>query len=192
MSYLLEQPLAVVIVGVIAALGAGIAWTSTGRKEWLVGLGAVVVLTIGGLILEQVVVTDREAIESTLTEIARDVESNNIRALVRHIATGATVIQQAAEAEMPKYRFEECRVTKVHNIDIDATQEPRSALVEFNVIATGSFSDGGFELTGQQVYRWVQLHMVREKDGRWRVQSYKHDDPQHFMYNRDSDDDNNR
>ena len=154
-------------------------------------LGAIVVFTIVGLVIEQAILTDREAIEATLTEIARDVESNNIRALVRHIATGATEVQQAAEAEMPKYRFEECRVTKVHNIDIDATQEPRSAIVEFNVIATGSFSEGGFELTGQQVYRWVQLHMVREKDGRWKVQSYKHDDPQHFLYNRDPNHANN-
>lgn len=188
MNLLLEQPLAVVILGVVLGLGAGLAWTSTGRKEWLFGLAAIALLTIGGLILEQVIVTDREAIEATLTEIARDVESNNIRALVGHIATGATEVQQEAEREMPNYRFEECRVTKVHNIDIDSTQEPHSAIVEFNVVATGSFSEGGFELTGQQVYRWVQLHMVREKDGRWKVQSYKHDDPQHFLYNRDSDD----
>lgn len=190
MNLLLEQPLAVVILGVVLGLGAGLAWTSTGRKEWLFGVAAIAVLTIGGLILEQFIVTDREAIEATLSEIARDVESNNIRALVRHIATGATAVQHEAEREMPNYRFEECRVTKVHNIDIDSIQEPRSAIVEFNVIATGSFSEGGFELTGQQVYRWVQLHMVREKDGRWKVQSYKHDDPQHFLYNRDSDDAN--
>jgi hypothetical protein len=187
MNYVLEQPLAVVILGVVLALATGLVWTSTGRKEWLFGLAAIVVLTIGGLILEQVVVTDREAIEATLTEIARDVESNNIRALTRHIATGATQVQREAEREMPKHRFEECRVTKVHSIDIDATQEPRSAVVEFNVTAKGSFSEGGFELSGQQIFRWVELHMVREKDGRWTVQSYKHDDPQHFMYHRDTD-----
>ena len=39
MTLLLEQPLAVVIVGVVLGLGTGIAWTSTGRKEWLLRLG---------------------------------------------------------------------------------------------------------------------------------------------------------
>ena len=188
MNLLLEQPLAVVIGGVILGLVAGIAWSSSGRKEWLIGLGLVVVLTIVGLIVEQLVVTDREAIETTLAQIARDVESNNLRAVLSHVSSNNPDLQHKAEAEMPDYRFDECRVTKVHDIDVDASQEPRSAVVEFNVIASGSFSEGGVELTGQQVLRWVQLHMVREKDGQWRVQDYKHDDPQTFMQRRDSDD----
>jgi hypothetical protein len=188
MNLLLEQPLAVVIAGVILGLIGGIAWSSTGRKEWLVGLGLVVVLTIVGMIVEQLVVTDREAIERTLGEIARDVQSNNVRTVLRHIATGASDVQREAETELPRYRFDECRVTKVHNVDIDASAEPRSAIVEFNVIATGSFSEGGVELTGQQVLRWVRLHMVREKDSQWRVQDYEHDDPQRFMQRRSDED----
>ena len=61
MIWLLEQPLAVVILGVVLGLAVGLAWTSTGRKEWLFGLAAIVVFTIVGLIVEQLVVTDREA-----------------------------------------------------------------------------------------------------------------------------------
>jgi hypothetical protein len=111
MTLLLEQPLAVVIVGVVVALGTGIAWTSTGRKEWLIALGAIVALTIMGLVVEQLVVTDREAIEATLREIARDVESNNLPALLKHVSAGNTELTQKATAEMPNY-LRRCRVTR--------------------------------------------------------------------------------
>lgn len=188
MNWLLEQPLAVVILGVVLGLGLGVGWTSTGRKEWLFGLAAVIVLTIAGLIIEQAIVTDREAVEATLIELARDVQSNNHQAVLRHIAADATEVQREAAAELPNYRFDECRITKVHGIDVDASLEPRSAVVEFNVVANGSFREGGFELSGQQVYRWVQLHLVREPDGQWRIQRYQHRDPQEFLYDRDSRD----
>ena len=177
MSYLLEQPLAVVIVGVIAALGTGIAWTSTGRKEWLIGLGAIVLLTIAGLVVEQLVVTDREAIELTLREIARDVESNNLPAVLKHVSSGNPELTRQASAELPNYRFDECRITKVNEMDIDSSAEPRSALVEFNVVASGSFQQGGMELSDQGIPRRILLQMVREKDGQWRVQGYAHGSP---------------
>ncbi|HEX5106668.1 MAG TPA: hypothetical protein VFV87_22765 [Pirellulaceae bacterium] len=176
MNLLFEQPLVVVVLGIVLGLAAGTAWTSTGRKEWLIALAAIVVLTIAGLVIERGIVTDREAIEATLAQIARELQRNDQQAVLKHIATGATRIRQEAEAELPNYRFDECRVTKVHNVDIDDSAEPRSAIVEFNVMATGSFSHGGFEVSEQNVYRWIQLQMVREKDGQWRVQRYEHDD----------------
>ena len=52
----------------------------------------------------------------------------------------------------------------------------------------GTFSQGGFELSEPHVPRWVRLHMVREKDGRWKVQDYEHAPPQQFMYSQKLDD----
>ena len=39
-----------------------------------------------------------------------------------------------------------------------------------------SFSDSN-------IPRWVKLHLVREKDGRWTVQEYEHDTPQRGFMN---------
>jgi hypothetical protein len=177
MNWILEQPVAVVILGIILGLGTGIAWTSTGRKEWLIGLAAIIAFTIVGLVVERLVVTDREAIEATLQEIARDVQSNNLQAVLRHVSTGNSELIRQASAEMPNYRFDECRVTKVQEIDIDSSAEPRSALVEFNVVASGSFRQGGVELSDQGIPRRILLQMVREKDGQWKVQRYAHGSP---------------
>jgi low affinity Fe/Cu permease len=177
----LEQPLVIVLIGIAVGVVVGGLWTASGRQELLYALGAVVALTSVWLIVERLVVTDREAIAATLAEIARDVESNDLNRLVTHIAKRNPSLVQRAKAEMPSYDFTECRVTKIHLTDIDASAEPRSAIVEFNVIASGTFRRESVEVS-DTVPRWVQLQMVREEDGQWRVLDYQHAEPQTFLF----------
>jgi uncharacterized transporter YbjL len=180
MTWLFEQPLAIVALGVALLVAVGVAWSATGRKELLYGLGVVLALLVAALVVEQLVVTDREAIRATLQQIARDVQSNNHRALRRHIHSAAAELRQKADAELPRYRFTECRVTRIHRLDVNGQAQPRQAVVEFNVIASGSFRVDSFEFD-DTIPRWVRLHLVREPDGRWTVTDYEHDDPQRFM-----------
>ena len=178
MDWLFEQPLIIVVLGMLLILALGAAWSASGRKELLWGLGAALALLIAGLITERMVVTDREAIDATLEQIARDVKGNNRRALMRHIYSGAPKLKQKAEAELPNYEFTECRITRIFSRDIDRLAEPRSAIVEFNIVAGGNFTYEGISFSDSNIPRWVKLHLVREKDGRWTVQEYIHDDPQ--------------
>ena len=178
--WLFDHPLTIILIGVVLGVFVGGAWTATGRKELLYALGAVVALTVAWLVVERMVVTDREAVHAKLREIARDVQANNMQKVLGHIAKGSPSLVQRAQAEMPNYKFTECRVTKIHKTDIDSASEPRSALVEFNVVVTGSFSEGGFEASGRYP-RWVQLQLIREADGQWRVQNYDHAPPQQFL-----------
>jgi hypothetical protein len=179
--WLLEQPLYIVVIGIVVGILVGGAWYASGRKEFLYALGAVVVFTVAALVVERLVVTDAESIRSTLNEIARDVQSNDHQRLVAHISNANPSLVQRAEAEMPNYKFTECRVTKIHDTDVDASSEPRSAKVQFNVLVSGTFRQGGMEASGTHG-RWVELHMVKEQDGRWRVQDYDHRPPQQFLF----------
>jgi len=178
--WLFDSPIYIVLIGIVLGVFVGVGWTASGRKELLFALGAVVALTVIMLIVERVVITDREAIQATLAEIARDVQANDLQRVVGHIAKGHTSLVQKAQNEMPNYEFTECRVTKIHKTDIDASAEPRSAIVEFNVYVDGKFGRGGFEMTGPAV-RWIQLQMIREEDGKWRVVDYKHHAPPEFL-----------
>ena len=180
MSWLYEQPLIIVILGVALVFVLGALWSASGRKELLYALGAAVVLLITGLVVERWTVTDREAIRGTLHRIAEDVKSNNRRAVTSHLHSTAPELKQKAEAELPKYKFDECRVTRIHLIDVDDQAEPRSALVEFNVIAAGTFKVESLEVT-DTVPRWVKLHMLREPDGQWKVVDYEHDSPERMI-----------
>jgi low affinity Fe/Cu permease len=183
MSWLYEQPLIIVFVGVAVILALGAAWSASGRKELLFAAAASLVLLIAALVVERLVVTDSEAIRATLAEIARDVKNNDRVALKQHIHPSAASLRQKADAELPNYQLTECRVTKIHLIDVDDLAEPRSAVAEFNIIASGTFKYEGF--TGDGTYpRWVRLQMLRDKDNRWKVVDYEHDDPQRMIMNR--------
>lgn len=186
MNWLFEQPLIIVVLGVALIFGLGAAWSATGRKELLYAVACALVLLIAGLVTERMVITDREAIRATLTTIARDVKNNDRRAVVSHIHQSAPELKQKAEGELPNYKFSECRVTRVHLIDVDNQAEPRSAIVEFNVMASGTFRYEGMELT-DTVPRWVKLHMLRDNAGRWTVVHYEHDNPQRMIMNSPDD-----
>jgi hypothetical protein len=183
MNWLFEQPLVIVVLGVLLILGLGAAWSASGRKELLVALGVALALLIGGLVTERLVVTDSESIRATLLQIARDVQSNDRRAVARHVYSGAPELKKKADAELPNYEFTECRVTKIYNIDVDRLAEPRSAIVEFNVVASGTFKYQGDHYSDSGIPRWVKLHLVREKDGSWTIQEYEHAEPTRGMFN---------
>jgi hypothetical protein len=182
-SWLFENQILIAAIGIVVMLALGMAWSATGRKEWLYGMGVAFVLMVVGLIVEHVVVTDREAIRATLVRIAHDVQRNDRAAVLRHIYSGKPELKRKAEGELPNYQFTECRITRIHQIDIDEKGEPRSATVEFNVIASGTFRQAGFEVT-DTVPRWVRLTMKREADGRWTVADYEHDSPERMIMNR--------
>jgi hypothetical protein len=175
--WLFDTPIYIVLIAIVLGVLVGVAWTASGRKELLYALGAIVLLTVVMLIVERAVVTDREAIRTKLAEIARDVQANDMQRVLGHIAKSNPSLIPQVQNEMPNYDFTECRVTKIHKTDIDASAEPRSAIVEFNVRFDGKFGRGGFEMRGPGV-RWIRLQMVREEDGQWRVLNYEHDVPQ--------------
>jgi hypothetical protein len=183
MNWLFEQPLIIVVLGMLLILALGAAWSASGRQELLYALGVAFILLIAGLVTERLVVTDSEAIRATLLQIARDVQSNNRRAVARHVYSGAPALKQKADAELPNYEFTECRVTQVHTIDVDRLAEPRSAIVEFNVVASGTFKYMGDRFSDTGIPRWVKLHLVREKDGRWTIQEYEHAEPTRGLLN---------
>jgi hypothetical protein len=181
MLWLYEQPLVIVALGVALILALGAAWSASGRKELLIASGLAFVLLVAGLIVEKVVVTDREAVRATVLRIARDVQNNNRQAVLSHIYSGSPQLKRQAEGELPKYHFTELRITRIHLIDVDRQAEPRSAIIEFNVIGSGS-ERGGVEI--EHIAQWVKLHMLREKDGRWTVADYEHDSPERMIVNR--------
>jgi hypothetical protein len=182
MSWLYEQQLVIVALGVTLILALGAAWSASGRKELLYAIGAAFILLVAGLIVEKVVVTDREAIRATVLQIARDVQNNDRRAVLAHVHSGAQQLRRQAEAELPKYEFKELRITRINLIDVDKQAEPRSAIVEFNVI--GSASERGGVVALDHVAQWVKLQMLREKDGRWTVAEFEHDSPERMIVNR--------
>jgi hypothetical protein len=180
MTWLYERSDIIIVIGVVLMLGLGIGWTNTGRKELAIAAGFVLLLVVACVVIAQLVVTDSESLRQTLDEIAHDAETNDHRALLRHLSENAPELKQRAEKEMPNYRFTDCHVSKVHSTTIDSKSKPKTASVEFNVVFSGNFRYEGFQ-GDYNGARWIKLEFVQDKDGRWKVENYEHDDPQRMI-----------
>ena len=55
MTWIFDQPLYIVILGIVLGVFVGAVWTTTGRKEALFALAGVVVLTLLMLVVERLV-----------------------------------------------------------------------------------------------------------------------------------------
>jgi hypothetical protein len=151
-------------------------WTATARREPLIAAGVAIALLPLFWMVERLVVTDRETIEATLHQIAADVKSNNRAAVLGHIDAGATRLRAQAEGEIANYHFTECKINKLHFVEVKSGSQPRSAVAEFNVYVSGSFQVGNESFTGD-FFRRIHLDLLQDPRGQWRVVNYNHSNP---------------
>ncbi len=177
MTWVLEQPVYIMILGGLTLLFLGYAWTQTGSRVLLHATLAAAAITAGLLILERLVETTPEQIERTLHEIADDVLSNDLDRILSHVYSGAPAIYQRAENEFPHYKFSRVDIKRNVEVQLDQSAAPPAADVTFNVVVDVEVLATGFS---QPVARFVRLKMVLE-DGQWRVADYAHDDFQSSM-----------
>ncbi len=185
MNWLFDRPVYVAVLGLVFCVPIGIAWVMSGRKEVLYALAAAFGIFVGLLIMERMVISDREAIEATVLQITRDVEANNHQAVRQHIYSGSPQLQQKVQGELPNYVFTECRITSQPEIEVNAKDQPRSARVTFLAAAAGDFKYQGMSGSATKeapIRRRIILHMRREPDGRWTVEDYAHEDFQKEFY----------
>jgi hypothetical protein len=177
MSMFYDQPVWIVVFGIISVAILAVIWAQTGRNGWLYAAGGVFALTLALLGLERYLVSDTEALRATVRQIAADVAKNNPQLVYPHLHSAATGLRQKADAEIPNYEFTECTVTRVYVLEVDETKSPLEGRVEFMVRVSGSFSYQGAGANGTFL-RYVTLFFGKEADGKWRIKDYQHRDPQ--------------
>lgn len=182
MTSLFEDSLLYVVLGTITAVVLGFAWLQTGRKQLAYALAIIVFLTLAVVIVERVVVTDREAVSAVLRAAARDIERNDLRGLLQHLHSQAPQIRAQAEAEFPKYRFESVSIKPNLEITFDGPKDPNEAVAKFNVMVIGSHRDDTIE--HWRAPRYVIVTFRKER-GEWRVFAYEHHNPQQGMLKRE-------
>ena len=177
MTLLLENPMPAMIVGGLTAAILGGGWLQTGRKWLLYLMIAVMLLTVGAVIMERTVVTDREQITTTLHQIAALIERNEIDAAVDYAYSGAPEVRSAAQAELVRYEFSDVDIKRNLEIQVYPDEKPPRAVAEFNVTVQLSTRGGQFQITDRRIPRYVEVTFYREENGAWRVGAYAHDEP---------------
>jgi Tfp pilus assembly protein PilE len=187
MNWLLENPVPAIIVGGLTAAMLGGGWLQTGAK-WLLYLAiTAVILTILAVIMERVVVTDREQVTETLFEIAALVERNQVDEALKYASPKSPRVRAQAASELPLYEFSDVDIKRNLEIELLPDANPPTAIAEFNVSVTLSIRNSAF--TNRRIPRFVEVTFYKEEDGQWRVGAYQHFEPTRgFRTEKESDD----
>jgi hypothetical protein len=172
------NPFLLVFIGTILALAAFFIWLQSGRKEALYAAATILGVFLILVIVERMMISDREAIEATLQQVARDLETNQRDAVYAVIHPSKPELLAQAKAELPGYTFTECRITKFQRMEIASQSTPKTAVVGFNVIVQGNFKHGADYFSGMTIARYVTLYLEQDTDGKWKVVDYTHEEPQ--------------
>ena len=174
MSWLLESPTTVLVLGGITALVFGAIWLQSGRKIELYIMLAIVTGVGGVLVAGKLWKSERQQVKTTLYQIARDVERNDVDAVLAHLHPSMSAVRQRAAAEMPMYKFEEVQIK--HNLEIELfpDESPPRAVTSFNVVVVASDRSG--LINGRRVPRFVHVTFLK-RGNNWRISDYDHGDP---------------
>ena len=173
MTWILDQPLYIAILGVLTLAILAFGWMQTGYRALLHGMIGVAALTAGLLLLERWVETDAEQVETTLRKIGKVVESNDLDAILSYVYSGAPDTLREAQAEFPKYRFSNVNIKRNLEVEVDNSAQPPKAFATFNVGVNITEVSSGVPYV---VRRYVEITM-RKENGQWKVEKYEHHEP---------------
>ena len=174
MTWLLDNPMTVLGLGGITALVFGAIWLQTGRKTELYMMVAIITVVAGILVAGNIWKSDRQQVKATLYQIARDVEANDVAAVLKHLHSSVADVRLRANNEMPMYKFEEVKIKQNLKIEVFPDESPPRALTSFNVVVVASDRSG--LINSRHVPRFVHVTFLKE-GGSWKISDYEHDDP---------------
>jgi len=169
-SWLLENPFPLLVIGGLASLILGFMWTKTGGKAVGIALLAVVGATLGVMALQHFVVTEREVLERELDELAVAVESGDVEEIVEFLHASKDETIAKVRAEFPHYDLKSVRITKFDKVEIEEGT-PLKAKAELRVVVEGRYA--GQPGPDHRAPFFVELWLEKAND-RWQVLDYKH------------------
>ena len=144
-------------------------------RRFAIGMIVAVLLSASGVILEQLVVTEAEKVTSTIHTIAKDMQTNDVAAVLAHISAGKTELRAYAESVLKRVRVEKVSIKRNLKVVVPSSGAPSTAIAKFNAVAR--LEDKTSTFGKQTVPRFITLHLSKEGEN-WRVTDFKEDMPQ--------------
>jgi len=176
-TLLAEQPLVISLMLGAFAIALLYGWLQTGKKAAAVAALIFLALIPGAWWLAATWVTDREEIKVLIYEIADAVRRNDHEAVSQFISEERPDTITQARLELPRYVFDDARVTSVRSIEILPGAYPLRAEVDLNVSVIVSDKRGQFANLRVPRRLMVQLQKVDQADDkgeRWLITNYNH------------------
>lgn len=177
MTTLIESPWPAVFFGIIALAILAVVLVRTGRAIVLVAMVGVLVVTLAGVLLERLVVTERERVEDALYGAAAAIEANDLNRLMEYISPSAQAVRQRARSVTGQFKFTEARLSNVQVQINDLTSPPSATAKMIGIVSVKDtlnevpYTNGRLGLT---VY-------LRLENGRWLITGYDEGNPRDYL-----------
>ncbi|MBN2023247.1 MAG: hypothetical protein JW809_10700 [Pirellulales bacterium] len=138
---LLESPIPILFAGLVAIVALGAAFLGSRRVVFLAGIGAALAVVLLGVLVERLVVTEREEVENTLQDLAEALSADNadldakIARVLGFLAPSAVQTRAHAEWALQRYTVKTATVTNL-KVTINHLTSPPSAECEFKGLIT--------------------------------------------------------
>jgi len=169
MTVLVEDPTLVIFIGIIAmAVLASVLPRTQHYRLVLWGMAGVLLLTVAGVLVERLVVTDTEKIEATLHAIAAALEDNDVEGVVQYVSPSAVRSRLRARTAMGQILITDTSIRNLQ-ITLNPLTSPPSAEARFDGVIRYDFRVGGM---GRQFYAAKIVAELRLEEGRWLVSDH--------------------
>jgi hypothetical protein len=173
----LEDPIPVIVFGIIAVAVLGIALLRTGRGVLIAAIVGALVLTALGIGLEWLVVTEVERVQATLYGTAAALEANlpadDPSSVLAHISDvpQANRTQSKARRALKEVTFEKITIRNLR-IEINDNTSPPTARASFKAFVTARLKSGAFSEMGRAYP--IDFHLeLRRESGAWKICDHK-------------------
>ena len=164
---LFENAFVIYAIGAVLITFFGLVFLTRRNVPSLAALVVAVLLTLVMIIVERVVVTDGELIESTATELMLALEDNDVQGVLKFVDPAASVMRTEIETMMPLVKVEDTSSSLV-KVEVEASQSPATATSKFQMKVDCVLSRDGFRIFYLQP---VELDWIK-RDDQWYVTGY--------------------
>ena len=166
MTALVEDPKLVVFAGILAlALLASILPRTQRYGRVFLAMAGVLLVTVAGVVVERLVVTEKEQIEATLDSIVLALEHNDLDGLLEFVSPSAVRTRKRATWALERILVTD---TGIRNLEIvpNHLTSPPSAEARFDGVIRYRMRVAGF---GREFYAARFVVELRLEDDRWVV-----------------------
>ena len=170
MMWIVENPLPILLLGIAAEAVLVVILFQSGRGAILLAMAAVAVVTAALLLVEWLVVTDTERIETVLYRAAVALRDNDVDGVMACLAPEAANLRLSVAARLANLEVVEARITSRPNIRINRLTNPPAATGTFfgRVRVEGGFGGG---VAGPFIGR-VTVELEKTDD-QWAIAGYQ-------------------
>lgn len=174
MTIFLESPLPILFLGLLVEGLLGVALVHTRRGRLLIPMVLMALLTLGGIVVERLVVTERERVEMTLDGAVAALNRNDLAGVLKYLIPEAQQTRERAQWAMERVEFTS---VSIHGVDIQINRltSPPTAEARFQGVAYYRDRQGQFPYEHYAAKFIVQL---RQEGDQWRITDHVEHDPQ--------------